>query len=45
MVNRVDRLIEYVKGIHKGLDGRQLYLKYREDIEKVKPQEAFFYLS
>jgi len=41
MDNRVDRLIEYVKGIHKGLDGRQLYLKYREDIEKVKPQEAF----
>lgn len=38
---RVSRLIEYVKGIENNLDGTELYLKYKEDIEKVKPQEAF----
>lgn len=38
---RTKRLIEYVKGIQKDLNGAQLYLKYKEDIEQVKPQEAF----
>lgn len=38
---RVTRLIGYVKGLKDGLDGVKLYAKYKEDIESVKPQEAF----
>lgn len=38
---RVNRLIEYVKGIHNNLDGKELYLQYQEDLKAVKPQEAF----
>ncbi len=39
--NRVSRLIEYVKGIKNNLDGKELYEKYKDDIQKVKPQEVF----
>ncbi|MBS4535048.1 DUF438 domain-containing protein [Clostridium sp. D2Q-14] len=38
---RVDRLIEYVQGIRDNDDNKELYLKYKEDIENVQPQEAF----
>jgi hypothetical protein len=38
---RVEHLLEYVKGIQNDLNGAELFLKYREDIEQVKPQEAF----
>ncbi|WP_313164612.1 PAS domain-containing protein [Sedimentibacter sp.] len=38
---RVTRLIGYVKGLKDGLDGVKLYAEYKEDIESVKPQEAF----
>lgn len=38
---RVPRLIEYVKGIENNMNGGQLYKTYKEDLEAVKPQEAF----
>ncbi len=38
---RVVRLIEYVKGLKAKSDGVELYAKYKEDIESVKPQEVF----
>lgn len=38
---KTKRLVEYVRGIQKDLNGSQLYLKYKEDIEHVEPQEAF----
>ncbi|MGB4499995.1 MAG: DUF438 domain-containing protein, partial [Natronincolaceae bacterium] len=38
---RTNRLIDYVKGIKSNLDGKELYDKYREDVENVTPQEAF----
>lgn len=41
MEQRVKGLIEYVKGLKANLDGKGLYDKYKEDIEKVTPQEAF----
>jgi len=34
---RVVRLIEYVKGLKAKSDGVELYAKYKEDIESVKP--------
>lgn len=44
---RVNSLTEYVQGLMNKEDGRKLYLKYKEDIEGVTPQEAFeiFYLQ
>lgn len=39
--NRVNRLVEYVRGIKNNLDGKELYEKYKDDIQKVKPQEVF----
>lgn len=39
--NRVGNLSEYVQGIMNGEDGKELYRKYRSDIEKVTPQEVF----
>ena len=39
--NRVKRLTEYVEGVLEGKDGSMLYNQYKEDILKVKPQEAF----
>jgi len=39
--NKIKNLVNYAKGIHDKEDGKELYLKYREDIEKVTPQEAF----
>ncbi len=41
MGQRVERLIEYVKGLKANLEGKGLYNTYREDIENVTPQEAF----
>ncbi len=38
---RVIRLIEYVNGLKARADGGELYIKYKDDIENVKPQEAF----
>jgi len=38
---RVTRLTEYVKGLKDGQDGVRLYTEYKEDIESIKPQEAF----
>lgn len=38
---KVGRLIEYVKGLRDGSDGRELYARYRDDIERVEPQEVF----
>jgi DUF438 domain-containing protein len=38
---RTNRLIDYVKGVKSNLDGKELYDKYREDVENVTPQEAF----
>lgn len=40
-IQRVNRLSDYVRGVLEGKDGTSLYLKYRDDIEKVTPQEAF----
>lgn len=40
-MERTSRLTEYVKGIQKGLNGTELYQKYKEDIQQVKPQEVF----
>lgn len=39
--NRVERLIQYVQGIMNKEDGKELYVKYKEDIEHVIPQEVF----
>lgn len=39
--NRVQRLTEYVEGVLQGKDGLTLYNQYKEDLQKVKPQEAF----
>jgi len=39
--NRVKRLTEYVEGVLQGKDGLTLYNQYKEDLHKVKPQEAF----
>lgn len=43
MINntRVERLIQYVNGVKENYNGKELYMKYREDIEAVNPQEAF----
>jgi len=41
MKNRVERLKEYVKGLKENKNGRELYLIYQEEIDNVKPQEAF----
>jgi len=38
---KVQRLIEYVKGVRDGGDGARLYAAYRDDIQRVTPQEAF----
>ncbi|MGD9569589.1 MAG: hypothetical protein AB7V48_14980 [Sedimentibacter sp.] len=38
---RVIRLFEYVKGLKYKENGVELYAKYKNDIENVKPQEAF----
>mgnify|MGYP001302385517 CR=1 FL=1 len=38
---RVDRLTEYVKGVLERKDGTMLYNQYKEDLQKVTPQEAF----
>ncbi len=38
---RVNRLVEYVKGLQNNSSNKEIYLKYKEDIDQVKPQEAF----
>lgn len=38
---RVKKLTEYVKGLKSKEDGVRLYTQYKDDIENVKPQEAF----
>lgn len=40
-VNRIKNLTQYVEGIMNREDGKELYEKYRDDIEKVTPQEVF----
>lgn len=40
-LGRVTRLTEYVQGLMNMADGKELYIKYRDDIERVTPQEAF----
>ena len=40
-MNRVTRLVEYVKGLQSNENGVELYNKYKDDIVSVKPQEAF----
>ena len=38
---RVSSLLEYAQGVMKNENGRELYLKYRSDIEQVTPTETF----
>lgn len=38
---RVYNLIDYVQGIRNKEDGKELYTKYKKDIESVTPQEVF----
>src|SRR5690554_5960106 len=38
---RVERLIAYVKGLQANVNGKELYVKYKDDIDKVVPQEVF----
>lgn len=38
---RVERLTQYVKAVLDREDGAILYNKYKEDLQKVTPQEAF----
>ncbi|GAA0724958.1 DUF438 domain-containing protein [Clostridium malenominatum] len=44
---KINLLAEYVEGLMNEYDGKELYLKYKDAIEKVTPQEAFevFYLQ
>lgn len=39
--NRISNLVEYVRGIMDKEDGKELYLRYKSDIEQVTPQEVF----
>lgn len=39
--NRIGNLVEYVQGIMNKEDGKELYLRYKSDIEQVTPQEVF----
>ncbi len=39
--NKIQNLVNYVKGLYERKDGKVLYLKYRKDIEGITPQEAF----
>jgi len=38
---RVERLKVYVQGVLDNVDGKELYDKYKEDIQSVTPQECF----
>lgn len=38
---RIEHLKEYVQGIMDQKDGKELYAKYKEEIEGVTPQEVF----
>jgi len=38
---RTENLKEYVKGLGARADGQELYLRHKEFIEKITPQEAF----
>ena len=38
---KIDRLKEYIRRLNNKEDGRKLYLEYRDDINTVKPQDAF----
>ena len=40
-LERVSRLITYVQGLQNNQNGKELYDKYKDDIEHVKPQEVF----
>jgi len=39
-INRVNNLSKYVSDLINNGDGRQLYLKYQDDIDKVTPHEV-----
>ncbi|NLN53771.1 MAG: DUF438 domain-containing protein [Firmicutes bacterium] len=43
---RVQQLARYVQGLMRQENGKELYLQYKEEIERVTPQEVFaiFYL-
>lgn len=43
--NKMQNLVNYVKGLYEKKDGKELYLKYRKDIERITPQEAFEVLN
>ncbi len=43
--NKMKNLVNYVKGLYEKKDGKELYLKYRKDIERIAPQEAFEVLN
>jgi PAS domain S-box-containing protein len=38
---RTENLKEYVKGLGERADGQELYLRHKDFIEKITPQEAF----
>jgi len=40
-MERVRNLAEYVQGLMENKNGRELYIRYRDDLEGVTPQEAF----
>lgn len=39
--DKINRLVEYVKGLHDNLNGTELYNKYKNEIDTITPQEAF----
>ena len=39
--NRIENLTAYVEGLLNKKDGKELYLKYKQDIEGVTPAEVF----
>ena len=40
-MDKINRLMTYIKRLNSREDGRSLYLEYKEDIDTVTPQEAF----
>lgn len=40
-MDKINRLITYIKRLNSKEDGRSLYLEYKEDIDTVTPQDAF----
>lgn len=40
-MDKIQRLMTYIKRLNNKEDGRSLYLEYKEDIDTVAPQDAF----